>query len=49
MRLTMMMRDTEYRDALIGMIADLDKDVFIEIAGTGSVRRDSVILTDILP
>lgn len=49
MRLTMMMRDTEYRDALIGMIADLDKDVLIEIAGTGSVRRDSVILTDILP
>ena len=49
MRVGMMMRDTEYRDALIEMIADMDKDIFIEISGTGSIRRDSVILTDILP
>ena len=44
-----MMRDTEYRDALIEMMADMDKDVFIEIAGPGSIRKDAVILTDILP
>ena len=49
MRVGMMIRDTEYRDALIEMIADMDKDVFIEIAGSGSVRKDAVILTDILP
>ena len=49
MRVGMMMRDTEYRDALIEMIADMDKDVFIEIAGPGSIRKDAVILTDILP
>ncbi len=49
MRVGMMIRDTEYRDALIEMIADMDKDVFIEIAGSGSIRKDAVILTDILP
>ncbi|MBQ9074865.1 MAG: hypothetical protein IJY32_02745 [Mogibacterium sp.] len=49
MRVGMMMRDTEYRDALIEMMADMDKDVFIEIAGPGSIRKDAVILTDILP
>lgn len=49
MRVGMMMRDTEYRDALIEMVADMDRDIFIEIADAGSIRRDSVILTDILP
>ena len=49
MRVGMMMRDTEYRDALVEMITDMDKDVFIEIAGSGSIRKDAVILTDILP
>ena len=49
MRVGMMMRDIEYRDALIEMISDMDKDVFIDIAGSGNVRKDAVILTDILP
>ena len=49
MRVGMMMRDTEYRDALIEMIVDMDKDILIEIIGDGGIRRDCVILTDILP
>ncbi len=49
MRVGMMMRDTEYRDAMIEMISGFDKDIFVEVAGSSGVQRDSVILTDILP
>ena len=49
MKVAMMMRDTEYRDAMIEMMSDADKDIFIEIAGSGGAQRESVILTDILP
>ncbi len=49
MKVAMMMRDTEYRDALTGMMSDADQDILIEIAGAGGAQRESVILTDILP
>lgn len=49
MRVGMMMRDTEYRDAMIEMMSGFDKDIFIEVAGEGGVSRESVILTDIMP
>lgn len=43
------MRDTEYRDALIEMISEFNKDIFIEIADANGGGRDAVILTDIRP
>ena len=49
MRVGMMMRDTEYRDAMIEVMSGFDKDIFIEVAGPSGVSRESVILTDILP
>lgn len=49
MRVGMMIRDTEYRDAMVEKIAGLDKDIFVEVAGTSGVSRESVILTDIMP
>lgn len=49
MKVVMIMRDTEYRDAMIDMMSDFDKDIFIEIAGDGKLHRDSVIITDIMP
>ncbi len=49
MKVAMMMRDTEYRDALTGMMTEADQDILIEIAGAGGAQRESVILTDIHP
>ncbi len=49
MRLGLLIRDTEYRDALIEMMSEFDKDLFIEIAGESGASSDSVILTDVRP
>ena len=49
MRLTMMLRDKEYRDAMIEMISEYDKEIFIEVADGSGASRDSVILTDVEP
>ena len=49
MKLGMLMRDTEYRDAMIEMLSEFDKDIFIEIADADGGGRDAVILTDIRP
>lgn len=49
MRLAMLMRDTEYRDAMIGMISELYKDIFVEIADASGATRGSLIITDIMP
>lgn len=49
MRVGMMMRDTEYRDAMVEMMSGYDKDIYVEVAGPSGVSREAVILTDILP
>ena len=49
MKVSMMMRDTEYRDALAGRLSETDRDLLIEVAGAGGAQRGSVILTDISP
>ena len=49
MRVMIMMRDEEYRDALVRMISDTGRDIFIDISGSGTSRKDSVILTDVMP
>ena len=49
MKVAMMMRDAAYRDAIIDKLSGYDKEIFIEIAGSGGAQRDSVILTDIMP
>ena len=49
MRVTIMMRDEEYREALARMISDTGRDVFVEISGSGTSKKDSVILTDVMP
>lgn len=49
MRVGIMMRDTEYRDALSQMISEAGRDIIVEVAGTGGVHRDAVILTDVMP
>ena len=49
MRVAVLMRDKEYRDAMIERISGSDKDILIEIAGPAGIRKDAVIITDILP
>ena len=49
MKIGIMMRDTEYRDAMAEMISGYGKDIYVEIAGSGGVQNGSVILTDIMP
>lgn len=49
MKVGMLIRDTEYRDAMIEMMSGYDKDIMIEVAGPSGVSSGSVILTDILP
>ena len=49
MRIGMLMRDMEYRDALTEMISHSDRDILIEIAGRSGADGKSVILTDIMP
>ena len=44
-----MMRDEEYREALARMISDTGRDIFVEISGSGTSKKDSVILTDVMP
>ncbi len=49
MRVGIMMRDIEYRDAIAEMLSETGRDIFVEVAGNGGVDRESVILTDISP
>lgn len=49
MKIGIMMRDTEYRDAMAEMISGYGKDIYVEIAGSGGVHNGAVILTDIMP
>lgn len=49
MRVGIMMRDIEYRDAIAEMLSETGRDIFVEIAGSGGAGRDSVILTDVMP
>ena len=49
MRVGIMMRDIEYRDAIAEMLSETGRDIFVEVAGSGGVDRESVILTDIMP
>lgn len=49
MRIGILMRDREYRDALIEVMSESDKDIFVEIADRAGAGRESVILTDISP
>ena len=49
MKVSMMMRDTEYRDALAGRLSETDRELLIEVSGTGGSQRGSVIITDIAP
>ena len=52
MKVGILMRDTEYRDALAAMISETGRDVLVEISdgkGAGSMSRDSVLLTDVMP
>lgn len=49
MRIGLLIRDLEYRDALIEMISEFDKEIFVEIAGPHGTCRNCVILTDVRP
>ena len=49
MRIGLLIRDVEYRDALIEMISEFDKEIFVEIAGAKGTGKNCVILTDVRP
>ena len=49
MRIGLLIRDVEYRDALIEMISEFDKEIFVEIAGAKGTAKNCVILTDVRP
>ncbi len=49
MRIGLLIRDVEYRDALIEMISEFDKEIFVEIAGEQGMGKNCVILTDVRP
>ena len=50
MRLGILIRDAEYRDALIDKLSTYDKDLFVNIIGkSGGDSSDCLILTDIRP
>ncbi len=49
MRLGIVIRDKEYRTAILEMISEFDKEIFVEVADRSVAGRESVILTDILP
>jgi len=50
MRLSLLIRDAEYRDALANKLSLYDNDIFVNIInGTAHDSSDSLILTDIAP
>ena len=49
MRINMLIRDKEYRDALTEMLSESDFDIFIDVTGDAAKDGMSVILTDIMP
>ena len=50
MRLSLLIRDAEYRDALANKLSLYDNDIFVNINnGTAHDSSDSLILTDIAP
>ena len=49
MRVQLLMRDAEYRNALTEMISVEDRDIFVEVSSTAAKDGKSLILTDIDP
>ena len=50
MRLGLLIRDSEYRSALISGIADYDGDIILDVINPGDdIQSDALILTDIMP
>ena len=49
MRVVIMMRDTEYRDALAEMISETGKDIYAVLNGGAGTHKEAVILTDVQP
>lgn len=49
MRIQMLVRDADYRNALVDMISSEDRDIYIEVDGDSARDGRSVILTDIMP
>ena len=49
MRVQLLIRDKDYRDALTEMIAGTDMDIYLEVESDSSKDGSSVILTDIRP
>lgn len=50
MRLGILIRDAEYRDALVRKLSSYDNDIFVNVIGNKvSASSDSLILTDIPP
>lgn len=49
MRVQLLIRDKDYRDAMKEMIAGADIDIFVEIESDSSKDGNSLILTDIAP
>ncbi len=52
MRLAFLMRDTEYRDALLEMISEADRNIYLEIgidSITSSIKNKTMLVTDLSP
>ena len=50
MRLGLLLRDTEYREALVENISSYDNDIFVDIIGKADkIDQDTLILTDVAP
>ena len=50
MRVVIMMRDKEYRDAFAEMVSETGRDIYAVLnSNTGKVQKEAVILTDVMP
>lgn len=50
MRIGLLIRDIEYRKALVERISDYDRDILLDVIGTSdSIEHDALILTDAKP
>lgn len=50
MKLDLLLRDTEYRDALVKRISNYDNDIFVNIMdGSEKSTSGSLVLTDVKP
>ena len=50
MRIGLLIRDIEYRKALVERISDHDRDILLDVIGTSdSIEHDALILTDAKP